>query len=250
MIPLGSLQIHPHPLFESLGYFLGFRLYLRLRRGGDHLKDWHRLVLLAAAICGGTAGSKLLAWLEDPARTLAHVADLSFLLAGKSIVGGLVGGLIAVELVKRWINVHTATGDLYALPLILGMAIGRVGCFLSGLEDETHGVATALPWGIDFGDGIIRHPMQLYEIAFLTGLAAFIIWRRTRPHQVGDLFKCFMVGYLLWRFLADFIKPYPDLALGLGAIQLVCVAALIYYAPHVPRLIGVTKPAHGGHTLV
>jgi phosphatidylglycerol---prolipoprotein diacylglyceryl transferase len=236
-IDLGPWRVHPHPLFESLGYFLGFRLYLHLRKGGDHVTDWHRLVVLAAAICGGTIGSKVLAWLEDPARTLGHISDIGLLFSGKSIVGGLVGGLITVELVKKWIGERARTGDLYALPLIAGMAIGRIGCFLTGLSDETHGLPTSLPWGMDFGDGIARHPAQLYELLFLAGLALFIIWRKRRPYLTGDLFMCFMAGYLGWRLLVDFIKPYPDLALGLGAIQWVCLATLIYYAPHIPRLL-------------
>ena len=54
--------------------------------------------------------------------------------AGKTIVGGLIGGLIAVEWIKRRLGVTVATGDLFAVPLIVGIAIGRVGCFLSGLD--------------------------------------------------------------------------------------------------------------------
>ena len=99
------------------------------------------------------------------------------LLGGKTIVGGLVGGLIAVESVKRLRGIRVATGDLLALPLVLGIAIGRIGCFLSGLEDQSYGIATGLPWGVDFGDGIARHPTQLYEIVVLAGLGAMLIVR-------------------------------------------------------------------------
>ena len=247
-IGFGALKFHPHPLFETLGYFLGYRLYLYLRRGkGDHVNDWHRLVVLAAAIVGGTIGSKLLAWVEDPTRTLQHITDIGLLFSGKSIVGGLVGGLIAVELAKGWIRLKTHTGDLYALPLITGMGIGRIGCFLTGLADETHGLPTSLPWGIDFGDGIPRHPTQLYEVLFL-GLLALLLWRRSRrPYPTGDLFKGFMVGYLGWRFLIDFVKPYPAVFLGLGSIQWVCLLTVAYYAPHLPRLLGLKTPAAPPH---
>ena len=237
-ITLGTWQIHPHPFFETLGYILGYQLYASLRRRqGDPVADLPRLIALAAAAVGGAMGSKLLAWLEDPALTLAHVTDWGFLLGGKSIVGGLLGGLIAVELVKRRIGLRQATGDLYALPLILAIALGRIGCFLTGLADNTHGTATGLPWGVDFGDGIARHPAQLYEAAFLALLAAAIGWRARQPHQQGDRFKLFMVGYLAWRFAVDFIKPYHHILPGLGTIQLVCLAGLLYYAPHIPRLL-------------
>lgn len=73
-----------------------------------------------------------------------------------TVVGGLLGGLVGVELSKKIIGVRTSSGDLFSYPLILGMMIGRVGC-LGGLEDNTYGEATTLPWGMDLGDGVMRH---------------------------------------------------------------------------------------------
>ena len=95
-------------------------------------------------------------------------------MGGKTIVGALIGGLITVEVTKRYIGFRTSTGDLYAIPLALGIAIGRVGCFLTGLSDNTYGSPTTLPWGINFDDGIPRHPTQFYEIAFLLLLIPFL----------------------------------------------------------------------------
>jgi phosphatidylglycerol:prolipoprotein diacylglycerol transferase len=74
-------------------------------------------------------------------------------MGGKMIVGALMGGLLAVEWAKRRLGVTVRTGDLFALPLCAGIAIGRVGCFLTGLEDHTVGAHTTLPWGVDVGDG-------------------------------------------------------------------------------------------------
>jgi prolipoprotein diacylglyceryltransferase len=169
--------------------------------------------------------------------------SLSLLLAGKTIVGGLLGGLIAVEAVKLWVGERTSTGDLYVFPLIVGIAVGRVGCLLTGLADDTHGVVTALPWGIDFGDGVPRHPTQLYEIAFLMLLAGMLALRRRRPLEPGGLFKLFMAGYLGWRLLIDLLKPAHFTLLGLTPIQLACLAGLGWYAPHLPRLLGLAPRA-------
>ena len=126
-------------------------------------------------------GSKLLAWAEaGPAfwrlmRTRKHGS------ARKTIVGGLLGGWAGVELAKRLMRIRHSTGDAFVFPLILGMAIGRVGCFLTGLSDNTCGLPTRLPWGIDFGDGLPRHPAQLYDIVFLGLLAiALAIYERAR----------------------------------------------------------------------
>ncbi len=81
-------------------------------------------------------------------------------MGGKTIVGALIFGLISVELMKRYIGVRQSTGDLYAIPLALGIAIGRIGCFLTGLSDNTYGTPTTLPWAINFGDGIPRRGVE------------------------------------------------------------------------------------------
>ncbi len=234
---LGSFVLHPHWIFESLAYTAGFYLYRRLRRRrGDVIDSRARWWVIGAAIIGGFAGSRVLSAFEDPVFLAGHWTEPHLLLGGKTIVGGLVGGLIAVESVKRLRGIHVATGDLLALPLVLGIAIGRIGCFLSGVEDESYGIATRLPWGVDFGDGIARHPTQLYEVVLLAGLGALLPLVARTPITVGDRFKLFMVGYLGFRLLIDFIKPAVRVG-GLSTIQWVCLAIIAYYAPHVPRLL-------------
>jgi prolipoprotein diacylglyceryltransferase len=238
LLHLGPVTLAPHQPLELLGSALGVRLYFALRRRtGDPLPGERRLVVFAAAVVGAAVGSKLLAWLYNPAPVLAHPSP-ALLLSGKTIVGGLLGGLGAVELVKWRIGERTPTGDLYVFPLIVGIAVGRVGCFLTGLADDTYGVATTLPWGVDLGDGVARHPTQLYEIVFLALLAAALAWRARRPYPRGDLFKGFMAAYLAWRLVIDFLKPAHVTVLGLSPIQLACVAGLVWYAPHLPRLLG------------
>jgi prolipoprotein diacylglyceryltransferase len=234
---VGSVAIHPHWIFESLAYTAGFYLYRRLRRHhGDVIDARARWWVVGAAMIGGFAGSRILSAFENPLFLEDPSIRPQVLLAGKTIVGGLVGGLIAVESIKRLRGIRVATGDLLALPLVLGIAIGRIGCFLSGLEDESYGVATGLPWGVNFGDGIARHPTQLYEIILLASLGAILIARPRMPATVGDHFKLFMVVYLGFRLLVEFIKPVVRLG-GLSVIQWVCLAIVAYYAPHVPRLV-------------
>jgi phosphatidylglycerol:prolipoprotein diacylglycerol transferase len=228
-------QLQLHWLFETIAYVVGFRLYLwQRRRRGDVIGDGPRWSIVAAAIAGAAIGSKLLYWFEDPALTLQHASDLMFLMAGKTVVGGLVGGLIAVEVTKKFIGVRASTGDLFALPLALGIAIGRIGCFLAGLQDRTYGLPTTLPWGVDFGDGIARHPTQLYEAAFLAWLAWYLARASLRPHVTGDLYKLFMVSYLGLRLAIDFIKPGLAFA-GLTSIQWVCLLTLVHYRRDIAR---------------
>jgi phosphatidylglycerol---prolipoprotein diacylglyceryl transferase len=240
---LGPLALHPHWIFESLAYTAGYYLYRRLRRQrGDVIDSRARWWVTLAAIVGGFAGSRILSAFEDPLFLTHHWLEPRLLLGGKTIVGGLVGGLIAVESVKRLLGIRIATGDLLALPLVVGIAIGRIGCFLSGLEDQSYGIPTALPWGVDLGDGIARHPTQLYEILVLAVLAVVLIARTGMNATAGDRFKLFMVVYLGFRLLVEFIKPVVRLG-GLSAIQWVCLALVAYYAPHVPRLVAEVR--HG-----
>jgi prolipoprotein diacylglyceryltransferase len=182
-------------------------------------------------------GSHLLFVLEDLALLRSSAPDPMLFLAGKTIVGGLIGGLIAVEFVKARLGIVVATGDLLVLPLAAGISIGRIGCFLTGLSDGTSGIATSLPWGVDFGDGIPRHPTQLYEIAFIALLSLSVTRVAPRLRLIGDAFKIFLLGYLSFRVLVDFIKPATRIA-GVSVLQWACLAVIAYYAPHVPRLIG------------
>jgi phosphatidylglycerol:prolipoprotein diacylglycerol transferase len=233
---LGPWVLHPHPIFETLGYLIGFRVYLTLRaRDGDVIDKRTRIYGLIAAISGAALGSKLLFWSIDPALSIAQWNNAAYIMGGKTIVGALIGGLICVELTKKALGVTVRTGDLYALPLCIGIAIGRIGCFLSGLEDDTYGIATTLPWGIDFGDGIARHPTQLYEIGAVLLIGLWVLWRRRRPYVQGDLFLGFLLLYLGWRLGVEFLKP-GVFWWGLTSIQWACLLALLFYAPRVPRV--------------
>jgi prolipoprotein diacylglyceryltransferase len=230
-------RIHPHLLMELVAYTGGFQLYLWLRRRSpSRLETESNLWVITGAILGAAVGSKLLAWAESFNAYRPLLAEPRAWLGGKTIVGGLLGGWIGVELAKGRLGVRRSTGDLMVFPLIFGMSVGRIGCFLTGLDDHTYGVATSLPWAINFGDGVGRHPTQLYDIVFLSVLALILWINRPRITGEGRLFRYFIGSYLLWRFLIEFLKPrelrIP--ALNLSAIQLaslagaaVCAASLV-----------------------
>jgi phosphatidylglycerol:prolipoprotein diacylglycerol transferase len=221
-----------HFILETLGYAVGFRLYLRARRAhGDFLPTDARTWVVVAAILGAAAGSKVLFWFEDPARTLRYAGNLAYLLGGKTIVGGLLGGTLAVEWTKARLGIERRTGDLFAVPMALGIAVGRLGCFFGGLADDTYGIPSTLPWAVDFGDGIPRHPTQLYESVVMLLLAFWLHRRARHPLPEGALFRYFLTAYLAWRLLIEFLKPGVPIA-GLTAIQWACAIALSWYITH------------------
>jgi len=218
LIHLGPWRLPPHPVFQALAWCVAVALVMgRASRNADPLPRHQRVRVLAGGLIGGVLGARLLDWS-----------------GGQTIVGGLMGGLAATELVKGYLGIAVRTGDVLVFPACAGIAIGRIGCFLSGLGDGTYGVATSLPWGIDFGDGIRRHPTQLYEMLFL-GLLASALWlARRRLAAPGQRFQAFMLAYMSWRVLVDFLKPDPRVLLGLSAIQLGALATLVYYALGAP----------------
>jgi prolipoprotein diacylglyceryltransferase len=239
------MSVHPHWVFDVLAYTAGIWLLTRRRRRVDDVVDTRtRWIVVAAALIGGVIGSHLLFVLEDLAPLRSSNYDPMLFLGGKTIVGGLIGGVIAVEFVKARLGIEVATGDLLVLPLAAGIAIGRIGCFLTGLSDGTSGIATSLPWGVDFGDGTPRHPTQLYEIAFVVILSLFVARIGPRLRVTGDAFKIFVLGYLSFRVLVDFIKPATRIV-GVSILQWACLAVIAYYWPHVPRLIAAVR---GGGT--
>src|SRR5258708_29534895 len=165
------------------------------RLQGDPVPQIIRWSVIAAAAVGAVVGSKVLYWREDPRMIIAHGRDFQVLWGGKTMVGGLIGGLSAVEWVKRSMQFTSRTGDLFAVRLCVGIAIGRIGCFLTGLGDDTYGSPTSLPWGVNFGDGIPRHPAQVYDIVFLLLLACALLIVIRRPPVQGDVFKMLLGGY-------------------------------------------------------
>lgn len=228
-IPLGKSFLPVHFICETLAYFVGYRYYSYLRKHNkDQISSENRLIIFIGAAIGALLGSHLVGIFENPA-LLSHF-NLTYLMGNKTIVGGMLGGLIGVELTKKQIGITVSSGDLMVYPLILAMIIGRTGCFLAGLEDGTYGIASNLPWAINFGDGIRRHPTNLYEIIFWMLLWGLLkITESSHRFADGAKFKIFLSSYLVFRFMIEFIKPDYFFSFGLSVIQLVCIAGILYY---------------------
>ena len=228
-IHLGSATIPVHFVCETLAYFLGYRYYAYLRKNTrDAISANNRLIIFIGAAFGAFIGSHLVGVLEKPA--LLSRFDIIYFMRNKTIVGGMLGGLIGVEITKKQIGVTVSSGDLMVYPLLLAMIIGRTGCFLAGLEDGTYGIASSSPWAINFGDGVRRHPTNLYEILFWLLLwLGLITFERRHDFANGARFKLFMVAYLIFRLFVEFIKPDYFFGFGLSVIQLVCIGGILYY---------------------
>lgn len=151
-------------------------------------------------------------------------------LLGKSILGAIIGGTVAVELFKLIAGIRGSTGGMFVPGLAAGIAVGRIGCLLSGLPDNTYGIPTAMAWGWDFGDGILRHPVQLYESASMLVfflLTIFFLLRRNSFWQ-RNLFYLFCTCYGLQRFFWEYLKPIPAAFGPISLPQAFCAGLILY----------------------
>lgn len=245
LFTIGNISILSHGVFVTLGTVVALFASLRIaiRRG----RMSHQLVWITAA---GLAGAAIFARFGLAFRYALEPGDatLAGLLryGGLTLLGGLAGAYIGVVLMKRLIGYKRDTGDVFVPGVALGIAIGRIGCFLA----ERPGTPTTLPWGVHVPaevaaslrdceacrSGEAMHPSFLYEAAFLAVLAwwLFRASRRDslpRPWMVqGDLFKLFLLLYAGFRFLIEFVRGNPIMAFGLSGSQLMVLPAFLALA--------------------
>jgi len=216
-----------HPLFDlaawASGAAVGYGLYRwRLKAAAQALAvrtgPGYFFSLAVGAVAGAwLAGS--LNTLRDTAPTLSH-----------SIAGALGGAIVAVEAYKAVRGIRGSTGGVFVGSLAVGIIVGRFGCLFSGLADRTYGVPTTLPWAVDLGDGVARHPVQIYEsaamalflAAYLAGLARRASWALRRGFYVAAAW------YGAQRFCWEFLKPYPKLIGPFNLFHLISVGLVIY----------------------
>lgn len=224
-----------HFIFETLAFFIGIRVYyFRRKRVQDPISDTNRLIIMIGAMIGALIGSRFIALLETPS-AITHQTFLT-LYQNKTVAGGFLGGLFGVELIKKVIGVKIASGDLYVIPLITALFIGRIGCFSMGIAEPTYGTETTFFTGMNLGDGLKRHPVALYEMLFM--ILLFVLFQSIKNKNLinGDRFKLFMVLYFLFRFLVEFLKPYQPLFLNLSSIQWSSILIFIYYWKFLRRI--------------
>ena len=213
-----------HTIFDILAWLAAFAAiwWLSRVRGLQFPTQSFELPYIAALVFGAGIGAYLFGTLN---LWLSGQGGLA-----RSVEGALAGGIVAIELYKWKNGITIRTGARFALPLALGIAIGRIGCYTAGLGDFTYGTPTALPWGHDFGDGILRHPVQLYESFAMAAFAVFYVaavFRRDGTILTNGFYLA-LAFYGLQRFLWEFWKPYGALIGPLTLFHLLSLFILLY----------------------
>jgi len=219
-LSLGFFQIKWYSLAYIAGILIGWWYLLKLLdQPGAPMARRHADDFVFYATLGILIGGRLgYAIFYDPAMFRHPVDVLKLWQGGMSFHGGAVGVSAAIFFLARknglsWLRIH----DYIACCVPFGLFFGRIANFVNG---ELWGRPTDVPWAIIFpgtGDGIPRHPSQLYE-AGLEGIILFAIlwfafWKTKARYEPGKLVGIFLIGYGLARFTLEFFRQ-PDIQLG------------------------------------
>lgn len=217
-------------LFTTLGYAVGaVAFYLSLRFPPRNaaprpiLSLYQRNVVLIAGLLGGVLGAKLTQFLALgwpfvlPAGSILNAAA-----GGRTILGGILCGWIAVEIAKWRLGIKRSLGAPFAIGLAAGEVLGRIGCLFNGC---CFGAACGAPhpaWAI-YQHGAWRWPVQLYSSAAALLLLLVLLWLRPRLARDGDLFYVYLLGFGLLRFGLEFLRGSEHSYFGLSLAQIVCL---------------------------
>ncbi|MEQ1906690.1 MAG: prolipoprotein diacylglyceryl transferase family protein [Pirellulaceae bacterium] len=200
-------------------------LLARKTQKGLSLQPMEKFGIGLGAFMGAMFGAKLPFLFDNWESFLNGTAWFS---DGKTILTGLVGGYLGVEIAKWSLGVQTRTGDSFVLPVAVAIAIGRLGCFYAGC---CYGQPTTLPWGIVFRsvDEIPRHPTQLYESLFHLA-AAIVFWRLAANNQFpGQRVKLYIISYAVYRFFSEWLRPEARMYGYLTGYQLASLAIVALF---------------------
>lgn len=227
ILHLGPLTIYSYGTMMAIGFLVaGWLTGKELERKGMSREFASTMVFWAAV--GGIVGSKLWAVLQDLPGLMADPIGTIFSGSGFVWYGGLIGGTLAVSwaIIRNrlpWLVVV----DCIAPTLALAHGIGRIGCQLAG--DGDWGTVSDLPWamaypeaivGWPYPEGVRVHPTPVYEMLAYFAVFAFLWARRTRPHPDGQQFWWYLVLASGARFVIEFWRINPIVAVGLSAAQL------------------------------
>lgn len=218
-LQIGPVAVHWYGLMYLFGFAMVWVLGRhRIKKGDTDLSTRNLEDLIFYCVLGVVAGGRLgYILFYKPAEYLADPLKIFYVWeGGMAFHGGLIGVVVALYVFARK---HQRSlleiGDFIAPLIPLGLGAGRLGNFING---ELWGRPSDLPWAMVFpyaGDGIPRHPSQLYEMA-LEGLLLFALlwWFSRKPRPTGQVSGLFLAGYGTFRFMVEFTRE-PDHFLGL-----------------------------------
>lgn len=228
-ISLGSLKIHWYGLMYLIGFVAAWRLGIYR---AEHTDRWNRkqvedLIFYGAlgVVLGGRIGYTLFynfpAFIEEP-MSIFYIWK-----GGMSFHGGLLGVITAFYLFARKNSMSFFEVSDFMAPMVpIGLGAGRVGNFINK-ELIGRPMESIMPWAMDYGDQIARHPSSLYQ-ALTEGVLLFIIvWLySSRPRPLMATSAVFIICYGTFRFITEFFRT-PDAHIGFLAFDWLTMGQLL-----------------------
>jgi phosphatidylglycerol:prolipoprotein diacylglycerol transferase len=247
----GPFTIHTYGVLLAVAFLAGlFVVSWQARKAG---MDAGRITDMAVwVLIAGLLGAKLMLVVVEWDHYARNWRDLlSLLRSGGVFYGGLLGGIaVAWYYARRYKLPGWQTADVLAPGLILGQAIGRLGCFAAGC---CYGKPASLPWAVTFTDVYAArevgtpmdtplHPAQLYESLANFLIFLVLIWLAPRKRFHGQVIVSYVILYSGARFLLEFLRGDPSRGAFFGGMlstsQLIAILLLVGAAVVLPRLRG------------
>jgi len=222
LISIGSFYIPTYGVLVALGFLTGLFVMLRLaKRAGMNVEHVTNLAFYCAI--AGVLGAKLFMFLFDLPDYLkdpGQIFTLETLQAAGVFHGGFIVALITAVIVMRRQKMPVlATMDVFAPGVVIGQAIGRLGCFAAGC---CWGRECDLPWGVRFRSDFAApvpldktlHPVQLYESAANLLIFAVLYRMYGKEHRAGQVIGWYLVLYSTARFIVEFFRVHEQSLVG------------------------------------
>jgi phosphatidylglycerol---prolipoprotein diacylglyceryl transferase len=217
-----------------LSIFLGVVLAYGVRRALPPPAYPQSRAIAAVALVGALAGALLF---ELPADWLGWTAPSGQAIrvhafGGRTVLGGILGGWLAVEAAKPALGVRVPTGDGFAAPLAVALACGRVGCLVTGCC-AGRVVAPGSWWGpiaIAGVDGAPRFPAPLVEIVFHAAAAVALVVAARRGWLAGRALAAYVAAYAVVRALLEEVRENPPVLGPLTYYQILVVPLFVLAA--------------------
>lgn len=256
---IGPFAVGTHDAFVLAGLFSALTVFLVEARRRDALDERLAWIAIGSLLCGAVAAKASTVW-QYVAFSPEPTVLGAVIYGGKSVLGGLAGAYAGALITKRIVGYRESTGDFFAPAVALGLAVGRLGCFLT----EQIGTPTSLPWGISVdaetaarmpmcrqcAPFVTMHPSFLYEAVFQAAMFGVLLALRTRMARRGDLFKIYLLSYAVFRFAVEFVRGNPPVVGGLSYSQLFLIPSTLALAVYfvVQRTRGAHRPPAFGAT--
>ncbi len=228
---LGSFQLAWHGILTALAIVIAV-LYgeRRLARAGMPPEAMGSVIFWA--IIGGLIGARLFHVADHLEYYAAHpIQAISFWEGGLAVYGAFFGGILAaiIAVLRTKFPVWRLL-DAGAPALLVGQAIGRVGCFMNG---DAWGAPTGAEWGLVYTHpldlippnllGVPTHAYPLYEIAAVMAWFGVLWLVRDRLTSRGSTFLVAMIGYAVIRFGLSYFRQETILFWGLQEAQVIAL---------------------------